>query len=81
MSWMRFLRRLKWDEERARELQNYLEFETEKNIENGLHPDDALHAAQRRLGNATIVREHIFRMNSVGVLEARVDPMVALRYA
>ena len=57
MSWMRFLRRLKWDEERARELQNYLQFETEKNIENGLHPDDALHAAQRRLGNATIVRE------------------------
>jgi predicted permease len=69
MSWMRFLRRLKWDEERARELQNYIEFETGKNIESGLHPDDALHAAQRRLGNATIVREEIFHMNSIGFLE------------
>ena len=36
MSWLRFFRRKQWDEERARELQSYLEMETEENIQRGL---------------------------------------------
>ncbi|HLX00151.1 MAG TPA: ABC transporter permease [Candidatus Acidoferrales bacterium] len=69
MSWLRFLTRSKWDEERARELQTYLEIESDKNIGRGLPPDEARHAAQRKLGNSTMVREEIYRMNSIGFLE------------
>ena len=32
MAWKRFLRRRAWDEERARELETYLQVETEENI-------------------------------------------------
>jgi hypothetical protein len=36
MSWTRFFRRRHWDEERARELEAYLEAETEENIARGI---------------------------------------------
>ncbi len=69
MSWKRFLRRKKWDEERARELAAHIESETQENISRGMSADDARHAAQRKLGNATLIREEIYRMNSIGFLE------------
>lgn len=69
MSVWRFFRRKKWDEERARELQTYLDIEAEENSARGLAPDEARFAAQRKLGNSTLVREEIFHMNSIGFLE------------
>jgi predicted permease len=69
MSWKRFFRRKKWDEERARELAAHVEVETQENIARGMSMDDARHAAQRKLGNATLIREEIYRMNSIGFLE------------
>jgi predicted permease len=69
MSWTRFFRRRFWDEERARELQAHLEIETAENIAHGMAPEEARYAARRKLGNATLIREEIYRMNSLGWLE------------
>ena len=70
MSWTRFFRRRYWDEERARELEAYLETETDENIARGMSPQEARHAAHRKLGNLTLIREEIYHMNSLGWLEA-----------
>jgi putative ABC transport system permease protein len=70
MSWMRFFRRERWDQERQRELQTYLEIETEENIARGMTPEEAHYAARRKLGNPTQIREEIYRMNSLGFLES-----------
>jgi predicted permease len=69
MSWTRFFRRKKWDEERARELSAHLQIEADENISRGMLPDEARFAANRKLGNTTLIREEIFHMNSVGFLE------------
>ena len=69
MGWTRFLRRRYWDEERAREIEAYLQMETDENIARGMPPDQARYAAQRKLGNTTLIREEIYRMNSIGALE------------
>jgi hypothetical protein len=69
MSWQRFLRRERWDAERARELETYLQIETDENIARGMTPEDARYAARRKLGNRALIREEIYRMNSMGSLE------------
>jgi len=69
MIWKRFFRREKWDEERARELSAHLQIETDENISRGMSPEEARYAANRKLGNATRIREEIFHMNSLGFLE------------
>src|SRR5208337_3419311 len=69
MSWTRFFRRRYWDEERARELDAYLEIETDQNIARGMSPQEARYAARRKLGNTTLIREEIYHMNSLGWLE------------
>src|SRR5579864_7477466 len=69
MSWRRFFRRGKWDEERARELASYLETETEENVARGMTREEARRAAHIKLGNATRIREEIYEMNSLGFLE------------
>ncbi len=69
MSWIRFLYRRHWDQERARELEAYLETETDENIARGMSPQEARYAAHRKLGNTTRIREEIYRMNSLGWIE------------
>ena len=69
MSWTRFFRRRYWDEESARELEAYLEMETDENIARGMSPEEARYAARRKLGNTTLIREEIYRMNTFGWLE------------
>jgi putative ABC transport system permease protein len=69
MSWTRFIRRRYWDQERARELEAYLEIETDENIARGMSPEEGRYAARRKLGNLTLIREEIYRMNSLGWLE------------
>ncbi|HEU4416347.1 MAG TPA: ABC transporter permease [Candidatus Angelobacter sp.] len=66
---MRFFRRRHWDEERSRELAAYLEIETAENVARGMTPEAARTAAHHKLGNATLVREEIYRMNSLGFVE------------
>src|SRR5882724_3168500 len=69
MSWKRFFRRDAWDEERAQELDTYLQIETDENIARGMSPEEARYAARRKLGNPTRIREDIYRMNTIGVLQ------------
>ena len=69
MSWTRFFRRRYWDEERERELEAYVETETDENIARGMTPEEARYAAHRKLGNTTLIREEIYHMNSLGWVE------------
>ena len=70
MGWMRYLRRARWDDEREREIQAYLEIETDENIARGMTPEEARYAARRKLGNPTLIREEIYRMNSLTFIES-----------
>jgi predicted permease len=78
MRWPAFLRRKQWDEERARELDAYLEQETGDNIARGMTADAARDASRRKLGNTTLIREEIYRRNSLPVLDTLARH---LRYA
>jgi putative ABC transport system permease protein len=69
MSWKRFFRRARWNEERALELQAHLEIEADENVSRGMLLDEARYAANRKLGNTTQIREEIFHMNSMGFVE------------
>jgi putative ABC transport system permease protein len=69
VEWLRFFRRRQWDEERARELESYLEQEIADNLARGMSALEARDAAHRKLGNQTSIREEIYRMNSLGFIE------------
>ncbi len=69
MAWTRFFRRRRWDEERSRELDAYLQIETDQNIARGMPPEEARYAARKKLGNTTQIREEIYRMNTASFLE------------
>ena len=69
MPWLRFFRRRHWDDIRSRELESYVEIETADNIARGMSPQEACYAARRKLGNPFLIREEIYRMNSIGFLE------------
>jgi putative ABC transport system permease protein len=70
MSLKRFLHRNRWDDERARELEAYLAIETDENIARGMSPAEARLAAQRKLGNRTLVREEIYQMNTIALVDS-----------
>ena len=70
MGWMRYFRRARWDEEREREIQAYLDIETDENIARGMTTEEARYAARRKLGNPTLIREEIYRMNSLAFIES-----------
>lgn len=69
MSWLRFLRRGRWDAERRRELESYIELETDDNLARGLPPAEARAAAIKKLGNRTLVLEEVYTMNTLGWLD------------
>ncbi len=70
MGWRRFLRRAWWDDERARELESHLQIETDEFVSRGLPPGDARAAAVRKLGNPVRIREEIYAMNTIGLLDS-----------
>jgi predicted permease len=70
VGWTRYFRRRQWDEERARELEAYLEEEAAENVARGMSPDAARRAAHLKLGNATRIREEIYDMNTIGLVES-----------
>jgi predicted permease len=69
MSWRRYLERGRRDDDLAREFASYLAHETDDNRARGMTDDDAERAARRKLGNPTLVREAIFEMNSLRLVE------------
>jgi predicted permease len=70
MGWNRYFRRCFWDDERTREIQSYIEIETDENIARGMSPEEARCAAHKKFGNGTYVREEIYRMNTIGFIES-----------
>ncbi|HEX4595234.1 MAG TPA: ABC transporter permease [Bryobacteraceae bacterium] len=69
MSWRRFLHRAKWDQDRIEEMEAYVEIETDENIARGMPQSEAREAARRKFGNSTLVREEIYRMNTIIFLD------------
>jgi predicted permease len=70
MRMRRFWRRARWDRERCEEIESYVQIETDENIARGMPVDQARCAAQRKFGNATWVREEIYRMNTLQFLDS-----------
>jgi hypothetical protein len=60
VGWNRFFRRARWDEERAQELEAYLEAETAENVARGMPAREARAAALRKLANPALIREEIW---------------------
>ncbi len=75
MSFRRFLRRAQWDREQSEEMESYLRIETDENVARGLPYLEARAAALRKLGNSTLIREDIYRMNTVTFLDTLVRDM------
>src|SRR5260370_42084714 len=69
MNWRRYLDRDRADHDHAQEFASHLELETDENIPRGMTPAEAHHAAQRKLGNLTRIREEVYDMNSIRPLE------------
>jgi predicted permease len=70
MNWLRYLRRTKWDRERREEMDSYVQIETDENIARGMPVKEARLAAQRKFGNAALVREEIYSMNTLQFLDS-----------
>jgi predicted permease len=75
MSLRRFFRRVQWDRERSEEIESYLRIEADENVARGLPYDEARAAALRKLGNRTLIREEIYRMNTIAFLDTLVGDM------
>jgi predicted permease len=69
MSWRRFFHRAAWDAERAREMDAHLRMQADDLIADGLPPDDAWREARRAFGNPRTIREDIYDMNTVALVE------------
>ena len=69
MNWRRFFRRDEADAEQREELDFYLDVTTEEYIERGMEPAAARAAARRKLGNTTLIREEVYRMNTLTFME------------
>ena len=70
MSWRRFFRRSEWDRERLSEIDSYVRIETDENIARGMPEADARAAACRKFGNPTRIREEIYDMNTMELLDS-----------
>ena len=69
MGWTRFFRRSRRDDDVRRELQSYVQIETDDNIARGMAPEAARAAAIRKLGNPERVREDVYLMNTFAPLD------------
>ncbi len=80
MNWRRFFRRTQRDGEAARDLAFYLETEIADNQARGMPLEEARAAAHRKLGNPSLIREEIYRMNTFVFLDSlRQDAVLAVR--
>jgi len=74
------LRRREWDDRVHEEIEFHIRMETEENIRLGMTPLDARAAARRKLGNTTLAREEVHRMNTISFLdETARDVRLSLR--
>ena len=66
---MRWLRRGRADEELAEEMKSFLAEETEENLARGMSADEARRRAYVKLGNPQLVRERLWRQNTIALLD------------
>ncbi len=78
MNWPRFFHRDEADADERDELDFYLSLTTQQYIESGMEPDAARAAARKKLGNTTLIREEVYRMNTLTFVEGL---MCDARYA
>jgi predicted permease len=69
MSWLRFFRRRRADAELQEEIDVFLAEETAENIARGMETEEARRRARIKLGNPRIVRETLWRQNTVSLLD------------
>jgi putative ABC transport system permease protein len=69
MNWRRFLRRRAADAEQREELELYVDLTAEEYIARGMNPAEARAAARRKLGNPTLIREEVYRLNTLTLVE------------
>lgn len=80
MNWLRFFHRDRVDAEQREELEFYLDVTTEEYIARGMEPAAARNAVRKKLGNATLIREEVYQMNTLTLLEGLLrDARHALR--
>jgi len=80
MNWRRFFHRDTADAEQREELEFYLDVTAEEYIARGMGPAAARDAARKKLGNATLIREDVYQMNTLTFLEGLLrDARHALR--
>ncbi len=80
MNWRRFFHRNRANIEQRDELEFYLEVTTEEYVARGMDPLSARDAARKKLGNATLIREEVYEMNTITFLEGLLrDGRHALR--
>ena len=70
MHWRWFLERGRRDREVAREIESYIEIETDDNIARGMSPADARHSAIRKFGNPARVREEVYLMHTIAPVDS-----------
>src|SRR5262245_43129383 len=69
MSWQRYFQRGRRDDDLADEIAQYVAQETDDNIARGMTAEAARAAALRKVGSRAVVRERVYRMNTVSWLE------------
>jgi hypothetical protein len=69
MNWRRFFRREQTDSELRDELEFYADLTAEEYVARGMKEEDARRKAKRKLGNPALIREEIYRMNTIAVAE------------
>src|SRR6266481_5915557 len=80
MSLRRYFQRASWDRERGEEIEEYIEIETAANVSRGMDLQPARQAADRKLGNTARIRDEIYEMNTITLLDSLLrDARYALR--
>lgn len=76
----KLLRRNRLDDERAQEMRVHIEHFVDDLVAAGRTPDEARREAMREFGNPTLIRESLYEMNSIRILETiSRDARYALR--
>ena len=69
MQWRGWWRRRRKDEELTAEMESYLAEEMDENLARGMSADEARRQAYVKLGNPQLVRERLWRQNTIALLD------------
>jgi len=75
MSWKKFFRRRRRDEDFSQELEAHLLHEIDRNVGLGLPSNEARAAALRKFGNITSTKEKVHEMNTISIIETSLQDL------